>query len=509
MTDTFTPTKSGLLPSFTPFPIPCFNARFVLFLLITGVVLTGLSPISVADQTTDRVVQLHARGPIDASLRHFLTTRLKQIDTGRTDHVLIHLQSSSGRIDYAFHVVDQMEDQDVPVSVYVHGVLKGPAILLCFAADYLFLHPDARIQSGSLGNAGSGGALFPSGSLRTLTEKLAGVAERNGYAEALAKGMVDPDLTVDRIQTNGNIRFVTGETRDRLRQEQTVRVRETLTSPGNTLSLSAAEAKRVGLSTETVSTLPELLGTLNGRGLIQSLNVQLQTKRPGYGYQLLRFTTTTVPMGILLLLGTAAALIEIRQPGGGWSGASACFLLAIPVLSFAFLGLAQTPSLILLLIGLALLVLDALVIPGESMAGFCGLLPVLLAFVLAPQPSPYSLLTSTPWQLNYLFGSFSTVLISFGLGIVLFGMLLTLLPDWFKSLTLVPIRLLGPSDVDDQDRRSEQARSGSVLTPLRPIGVISADGRKIVVYTRTRYLEAGTTFDIQQVDADGIRIRLK
>lgn len=481
-----------------------------LFRLLSIVLFTGLISVpSPAEPASDNVLQLYGRGSLDATLRHFLVKRLKQVDSKRTNHILINLNSSSGRIDYAFDVVEEIEDQDARVSVYVTGDLKGPAILLCLAADHVFLHPDAQIQPGSLAYEGAGGALFHSGSIQQLTEQLAGIAERNGHPGAIARGIADPGYTIEQVDTNGHTRFVTGGTRDRLRQAQTVRVRQTISAPGTPITLSSAEAKRVGISTGTVSTLPELLGTLNERGEIQSLNVQLKTERPGYEYRLLWFTTNPLPVAIFLILGTAAALIELRRPGTGWSGAVATAVFAVPVYSFAFLDLAQTPALVLLLSGLFLLTFDSLVIPGEHISGFVSFVPVLSAFVLAPQLFPYSNLTGTPWQLYYLFNGFSTVLVSFGLGIVLFGMILTLLPGWFRSATIVPIGFRSRPEKEVRDDGEQQHGSGTVLTPLRPIGIVAVEDHEIVVCAHNRYIEPGATFDVKNVKSDGIRIRLR
>ncbi len=408
-----------------------FSVAFFGFLL-SSVFFTGFTNTSGAAQTSDHILKLQARGSLDASLRHFLTSNLKRVDRERTQHIVIDVQSSSGRIDYALDVVKHMENQEIPVSLYVTGDLKGAAILLCFAADYLFLHPNTHIQPGTLGDEGSGGALFQTGSIRKLTDRVASFAEQNGYSSALVRGMIDPGHTIHQIQVGGDTRYATGETHDRLRQKRTVRIEQTISSPGEPLSLSAEEAQKAGMSTNTVSNLPELLGTLNQRGIIQSLNVQVRTGRPGFVHELFRFGTQPVLFGLFLVLGTAAALMEVRRPGWGWGGASAAVLLGIPIYSFAFLELAQPPAVILFLSGLCLLALRSLVIPGGYVAATCSLVFMLFAFILSPHLGSYSDLTSTPWQLYYLFNSISTGLLSFGLGIVLFGSTITLKPGWFR-----------------------------------------------------------------------------
>ncbi len=469
--------------------------------------LTGfflLSFQSFTRSSGDKVLKIIVRGPIDAAIRNYVRNHLTSATAPDVSHVVIDLQSSSGRTDYTLDIVETLQQREIPVSVYGTGPVNGPATILCFAADNLFLRPNVQLSFPPTGTGGTGSPFFTDRSRKILTDRIVQVARRNHHPAGVIHGMLNPSTAVHRIRINGRTEHVTDSTLDQLRQEVQIQNVETVSSPGQLLTPGATELERSGISV-TVSSLSELLGVLYRQEKVHALNVPVRTIRMQFSDHLLRWLSNYYIVALLGIVGTTATLLEISRPGSGWTGFIALLSFSVPLISFTLLGLTGILEPVLLVLGLSMLALDTFLIPGLSSAGFGGLLALICSIILAPHASLLSTLTQPPWKLHYLFESLSTGLLSMGLGTVVYGTLPTLFPGFFYTVDLLTVT---PANPNDNTPDNFKGQPGKVVDEVRPIGVIRVDDQDLSVISRSFYLDTGLEFTVEDVNHREIRILL-
>ncbi|MDF1524431.1 MAG: NfeD family protein, partial [Trueperaceae bacterium] len=209
------------------------------------------------------------------------------------------------------------------------------------------------------------------------------------------------------------------------------------------------------------------------------------------------FLANPIIVALLLVLGVGGLLLEFFSPGFGVPG-------AIGILALALLGLTAvvaTPAgpvdLALIVVGIVLLAVEALVIPGFGVAGVLGLGVLGYAVFRVFQES---------WL---------TVL---GAGTVFGGLLLASLL-WVLPYSRVASRFRlaarigrAPGDASAVPGRADErgdllGATGVALTDLRPAGVARFADERVDVVTLGDYISAGTDVAVVRVEGNRVTVR--
>ena len=180
-------------------------------------------------------------------------------------------------------------------------------------------------------------------------------------------------------------------------------------------------------------------------------------------------------------------LVELTLPGTGWFGIGAIISLAVLVGAPMLIGMASWWDLAAILIGLALIAVELLLIPGTLVAGMCGAVLLLVGLVGSAVSGD---LTSTPGQEQLARGGV-IVLAGVLLGWLLAWLVLRKLDTSTAGRTLVLREEVGPT-AGTREAASRVGRIGTARTPLRPSGRIELDGETIDAVCSGRWIEAGT-----------------
>ncbi|MCC6556205.1 MAG: hypothetical protein IT372_24860 [Polyangiaceae bacterium] len=142
---------------------------------------------------------------------------------------------------------------------------------------------------------------------------------------------------------------------------------------------------------------------------------------------------------------------------------------------------------LLMAVGVVLLALEILVIPGFGVVGLLGIAAVLAACVVA-------------WTgLGAAYG-----LLSLGAGIAAAGLLFWLVPRTRAGKAMVLSETQAGGRAASAGLAELLGREGRALTPLRPAGSVEIGDRTVDVVTDGVYVEAGA--EVRVVKVEGARV---
>ena len=219
----------------------------------------------------------------------------------------------------------------------------------------------------------------------TLEQSLVKLADEQGYSSLLVRGMVDPAMTIVRVQnaTDASVkRLMTLEDLEadkaNWRQERIVKQK------GILLKLSATEAEQLELARfvvdgRDVGEVAAKYGMEPGK---------LREATPGSLDQFAAFLRIPAVTVLLVLIGFTGLILELKVPGTTVPGIVAA--LSFILLFWAhtqFSGQVAVLAGSIFVLGLVLILIEVFVIPGFGASGVLGILFMLTGLALATMDS--------------------------------------------------------------------------------------------------------------------------
>jgi membrane-bound serine protease (ClpP class) len=259
---------------------------------------------------------------------------------------------------------------------------------------------------------------------------------------------------------------------------------------GKLLTLSASEAAQLGYAVEVQDWdgLLQLVGASGATVVDMSVN---------WAERLVRFLTHPLVAPFLLSLGFLGLLIELKTPAFGAAGLVGLASLAAFFGSHFIIGLAGWEVALLLGLGVVLLLVEALILPGFGVAGVLGGLAFLVSIFL-------SMVGRMPTS-GDLFIAFNVMVGSVVMVVVIGWQLVRHLPADRRGRQLFHREQLTRDAGYVSSRRRDElvGFEGVTLTDLRPAGSATVNGEKIDVVSDGPWVSAGTSVRI--IRAEGYR----
>lgn len=440
------------------------------------------------------VFVLPVKGAIDQSMLYIFRRAFRDIKRLQPAAVILELDTPGGRLLETQEILRWMGSlkPSIPVYAYVNPSAYSAGAILCLGTQRIFMSPGSHIGDALpiLINPLSGGVQEVPPDIRekmiSPTRALVrGLAQDNGYSVELAEAMVDPD----RVFEAGPVKCPAGELLTLTAQEATA-----LLPPDNTPLLASA----------VVTTVAEILPLIDlpGARLVRFEEVGFE--------RLARWITGFGPL--LLGLAVLALFIEYKTPGFGIFGISGIALLTLYFFGHYIAGMAGYEEMLIVFIGLVLLAVEILIIPGFGVTGILGILLVLVGSIMALIPMlPDSLpglpgsdsLTLDPYVIGALWRTCSTAAVVV-VGLWLLSKVLPRLPAYQK---LVLQTALGQQRgfVTGAGRYERYAgQTGVARTDLRPAGTAEFGGERLDVVTSGDLIAKGSPIRVLRVEGNRI-----
>ncbi len=433
--------------------------------------------------------------PVRQEITHpqfFLLRRgIQQARDAEADAIVLLMDTPGGRVDVMQDMLGPVIDLDIPTFTFVenqeHGAISAGAIL-AMATDYIYMTPRSKIGDAMPVVAGQGG-------YQTL-----GAAEREkieSYMDAIARSIAqakDRDEMMIRAMVRSGLTY-------------TLEDGKILSTQGHILTLTDQEAARPKpdgsplLSEGTVEDLDEMLELV---GLASAERIVLEQT---WADDLALFITRIAP---LLMTGALILFyLEINSPGIGWMGGLALVLFLVVMFGHNVAGLAGMEDLILMVLGMVLILIEILILPGFGIAGIAGVVlmlwGLLQAMIIRYPGNPGDL----PGLVN--FGNVETAVINMSVAILasfVAGILLlkSLGEHGLLGRRLVLATTLGPEEMEaaPPGGHTPVGQTAKAVTPLNPSGTVSCGGKEYDARSDGVFVDAGS--DVRILSMQGSRV---
>ena len=432
-----------------------------------------LGSVSVNAQTT-KVLQLSIKDDIDPRMNRYIGLGLDAATDGNYDLIVIEMDTYGGLVTDAKDIVEKLLNFDKPIYVFINKDAASAGALISIACDSIYMAAGASIGAATV-VMGQGEAA-PDKYQSYMRSTMRSTAEENGRDPAIAEAMVD-----ERIEIEG------------------------VTKAGEVITFTTSEAIEHGFCEGEVENIEDLLIKA---GVTE---YELDVFSIGTIEKIIAFFLNPVLSGILIMIIIGGIWFELQSPGVGFplmASITAAILYFIP---YYLTGLAANWELILFFVGIIMIGIELVAIPGFGVLGIGGAVLTVSSLVLVMLGNDVFDFSLVPWDKIFLASSTT-------LGGMVGSMLLLFLggvqlanTSFFKRVALL-------LEEKSSDGYTAKFRDFSVLglrgkahTVLRPSGRVIIDNEVYDAYTRGEYIlkdepievisEEGTTLLVKKTEA--------
>ncbi len=419
------------------------------------------------------------RDDIMPPLLYVVRRGVKQAISEGADTIVLDMETDGGRVDTTeeiIHVLDRFKGQKV---TWVNSKAYSAGAFISVATQKIYMAPKSVIGAAApiaVAPGGMGVEQLPSTMEVKITSAISALiranAEQNGHDTEVIEAMIDKAKSLER---DG----------------------EVICAEGALLTLTNREAeRRYGpsekplLSLGTVASLEDLLAELDLEG------AQVVRIEPTGSEQLGAWINRISP--ILLMIGLIGLYLEFKTPGFGLPGIVGISAFALYFLGGYIAGLSSIGWGALFVLGLLLLIVEILLIPGTLIAGLAGaglMVGAILMALVDWDPSVPGVALPSARQL-------SEPLFNLGLGTAGAMLAILLIGKHFSRIPVFSSMISHSACAMQTERSSESLRTslfgqeGVAVTPLHPGGRARFGNRIVDVVTQGEMLDEGTPLRI-------------
>jgi membrane-bound serine protease (ClpP class) len=462
---------------------------------------------------TPVVWRIEVHGAIDGGKLNSLERRIKNAIRKKANLIILHLDCDGGEILAAASMAEKLRNlteenggQKIKTVAYVpSGKSLGAATFLAVGCSEIAMAPDARL----------GGFDYLNGSdpkdLEVWRKMLSDVAAAQGYHVALFEAMLEPGATVYycRHTTRDTFKVLTGTELKKTKEWEPIKAIASAGEKNGFFILDAATALQYGVARHTdVATL----ATLYERYEIADAG-KVEVSRDDWLDAVARFLRQPIVQVLLIMVGIAGLILELKMPGFGVPGiiAAICFVLFFWAHAFAGQSTREFTLLAILLfvLGLVLLGIEIFVLPGFGVTGISGILLIVVSLVLVLLEQMPA--TSQEWL--HVGGALTKVAIGLVAGLIGALTIARYLPHMPYANRLVlqpPVEDFDPGTETTAERLRAASLLGAIgvaATTLRPAGKAQFGDEFVDVVAEGDYVNAGAR--VQVIEIEGNRIAVK
>jgi membrane-bound serine protease (ClpP class) len=394
---------------------------------------------------------------VERGLQAFIERALEEAEDADAEAVIFEIDTPGGFVNAADGIARLLSDTKLETIAFVNRDALSAGAFLALNADEIYMHPNSRMGAAQVIDQAGNAAGDKANS--AWLSSMENAAASSGRDPLYALAMADAGIDLPELQA----------------------------AEGQLLTLNAAEAREVGYSEGTVSSIEELLTAKGWQ------DAQLVAVDETFSETLARFLTNPVVVPFLLSIAALGLLLELFTPGVGIPGFMGLLSLMLFFYGHLVAGLAGYESIVLLVIGLGLLITEFFV-PG-GIAGILGIAAVLGSIFLAggdPMATAISILIA---------------MIAATAGMVIIVKFFGKRPHLFKRLILTDATDTKSGYVSAVNRPELVGRLAVTATALRPSGTIKLDDEWIDAVSDGRFIDPKTQVKIIKVEGSRIVVR--
>lgn len=473
------------------------------FVILLSLILL-IAPLIFSQPSQDTVYIIPIKGIIDLGLSGFIKRALTEAKENNAKAIILEIDTFGGRVDAAVEIADGLEKiKPILTVAFVDDHAWSAGALISLACEKIIMSPGSSIGSSEPRAIGFGARdeLTDEKTVSAIRAKFKSLAEENNHPLNLALAMVDKDFEIKQVRIKDEIKILTAQELDEIKskyKEKEIEVIKTINPKGKLLNLTAKEAEELGLAEKVLAS----------RGLVLNyLNIEkpkIKEGRPNWSERLVRFLTHPIVSPLLLTLGFLGIFYELQIPGWGLSGTLGLIFLGLFFWGHYLVGLASWTEVIIFFIGILLLLLEILVIPGFGITGISGIVLILLGIYLSLVKHPLDVGGKAQ-----VYSALSTLSLSIILTFIIVVLTWKFLPKTglWKRIIL---------DFSETKRAGFQltpsfeqylGKSGKSLTVLRPTGRALIKGNTLDVITEGEFIDKDKEIKVVKVEGNKIIVK--
>ncbi len=346
-------------------------------------------------------------------------------------------------------------------------------------------------------------------------------AQSNGYPDALLKAMVTIQIEVYKIKNleTGENEFFETINLPKDPNKYDLENKRIIVETDKLLTLTAADAVEYNIASAEVKDLNAALDFIAQTDNI-SFEVEPLVLKTNWSEEMVRWINSPAVMGILVMLTMLGVYMELNSPGVGLPGLVALICIVVIVSSKHLTGLANWVEVAMLIVGITLLLIELLVLPGFGIAGSLGILFIFTGFFgmlikNAPDEIPWPK-TDLDWQI-FINGSLG-LLLGFGGFLIIAYWITKYLPksklQFFSGLMLSPttptpeqVKPNMTAPILSEEVSVAVGDIGLVISTLRPTGKAKFESAIVDVVAQAQFIEKDTKVLIVNITGNKVIVK--
>ena len=428
---------------------------------------------------SDVVYRVPIEGTIDLGLPPFIQRTLEDAESNEATAVIFDINTFGGRVDAATQIKDAILGADIPTIAFINRRAISAGALISLSCEKIYM-----TGGGLIGAATAVDMTGKKGSEKVISfmrEEMASTAEKRGRSKKIARGMVDEELTFTHLVIGG----------DSIKVDDIEGRKD-----GKLISLTTEQALKYKIADGTAENMEALLDSL-GYSSVKTIETA-----ENWSEAIVRFLTNPVVASLLTTFGFLGILFELQSPGWGIPGfvGLACLILSLSASYIA--QLATMSDMLFVLTGLALILLEVLVIPGFGIAGLGGIGLMIYGLYLLLLPDvPVGEEVLGQAMDGFLIGIVGAII-----GLVLLAKLMIKTKFW-EQLTAPDTQKKEEGYSNTPGWESLQGETGIADTDLHPSGWVRVKDQRIFVVSEGEFIEEGKEIKILSVDGNRVLVR--
>ena len=425
------------------------------------------------------VYRVPIQGTIDLGLPPFIERTIAAAEEEEAAAIIFDIDTFGGRVDAATQIKDAILGSKVLTVAFINRRAISAGALISLSCEKIYMTGGGTI--GAATAVDMQGKKASEKVISYMREEMASTAEKRDRNTTIATGMVDEELSFTHLVISGDSVEVTDlEGR----------------KEGKLITLTTEKALKYKIADGEEETFEEVLSALG------ISNATIRSAKENWSENFVRFLTNPVVASLLTTFGFLGILFELQSPGWGIPGTFGAVCLALSLGASYIVRLATMTDFLIIFVGVLLLLVEVLLIPGFGLAGLSGIgiiLWGLYELLLPDVPVGHEIH-------SMVLTGFTIGIIGGIIGFILMFKLMTKTEFWQKLTSPnVQEKEKGySSSIGLEDLTGEE---GITDTDLRPSGWVNVGDQRIFVVTEGSYINKNEKVKILSVDGNRVVVR--
>lgn len=456
--------------------------KIILFLIFGAFLFSSNAVVGDDMPETPLFYRINIDKEIGATTWRYMQKGYDEAQKAGAAAIILRLNTYGGTVVHADSIRTLILNSSMPVYAFIDNNAASAGALIAISCDSIYMREGANIGAATVVN--QTGKAMPDKYQSYMRATIRSTAEAQGY---------------DTVYT------VSGDTEVHWRRNPQIAeamVDERIVVPGlcdstKVLTLTAREALQWGYCEAIAESVDDIITSRLGYW-----QYKVEQFEPSFYDDLVGFLQNPVVQGFLIMLIIGGIYFEIQTPGVGFPLAVSVIAAILYFAPLYLSGLAASWEILVFLLGIILLVLELLVIPGFGIAGILGLICFFGGLLLA-------LLNNTDFDFFWV----PVDSITRGSIVILGGLLGTVLLSLFlmkrigRKGLFYRVALHAEQNIEDgyvavsEHLTGMVGREGVAVTVMRPSGKVRIDGDDYdaISYYNT-YLDPSTPVKVVKVE---------